>query len=47
MTKAWHYGISRCLSHLVLGFIEDLIESKVYDAIILCIVTEKIRTFPF
>ena len=47
MTKAWHYGIPRCLSSLVLGFIEDLLESNVYDAIIIGTVTEKNRIFPF
>ena len=47
MTKAWHYGIPRCLSGLVLGFIEDLLKSNVYAAISLCTVTEKIEFFPF
>ena len=47
MTKAWHYGIPRSLSSLVLGFIEDLLESNVYDAIIICTVTEKKKFFPF
>ena len=45
MTKAWHYGIPRSLSSLVLGFIEDLLESNVYDAIILCTVAEKNYNF--